>query len=105
MDATHHALSHDAILPCKDEESAKNCIAALQSMGLPGAKKHGAVLYEFGLEQDFKILVRVVEKWNKGEDLEEHLMINVVPNIEAYNVLLSAPSDPAKNTTRINLVN
>jgi hypothetical protein len=94
---------HNVVLPCKDAESAQNCIGVLKDAGLPGAMKSGAALYEFGLEMGSLTKVFVVEKWYKWEDLDEHLKVNIVPNLEVFNGFLVEPFDPAKNTARINL--
>jgi hypothetical protein len=97
-------FQHNVTLPCKDEDDAQKMFDTLRTIGLPGAKGCNAYSYEFGLEVGSKTKVWVVEKWYKWEDLDAHLEKNVTPNLDDFNALMPEPFDPAKHTTRIELV-
>jgi hypothetical protein len=46
-------------------------------------------------------VVRIVERWDRWEDLDPLLAERVVPALPHYDELLARPFDPATDTERI----
>lgn len=96
-------LIHVVTLNCKDNEHAKQCMAALANYGKPDALSFNCLSYEFGLKEGTTDTVYIVERWNQWEDLDSLLQAKVIPAIPMYNQLLQHPFNPATDTLRIAL--
>lgn len=96
-------LVHLVSLGCKDADHAQQCLAALHQSGRPDAERYGCRAYEFGLQGGTDDVVRIIERWDRWEDLDALLAECVVPALPVYNQLLARPFDPATDTERITL--
>lgn len=96
-------LVHIVTLPCKDAENARRCLQALADYGRPDALAFGARTYEFGLQVGTAATVRLVERWERWQDLDALLAQKVVPALPLYNEMLAQPFDPQRDTARIEL--
>lgn len=94
---------HLVTLACRDSEHAKQCIAALAGTGRTDALEYGCASYEFGLRDGTDDVVRIVERWQRWEDLDSLLVDRVIPALPVYNQLLAQPFDPMTDTERITL--
>jgi len=90
-------------LVCKDNEHAQQCLEAIANYGKPDAMGYKCSSYEFGLEVGTEDTVRVVERWNRWEDLDSLLKDKVIPALPSYNQLLKRPFDFKTDTVRIEL--
>jgi hypothetical protein len=75
--------------------------------GRSDALEYGCRSYDFGLREGtddvVRIVVRIVERWERWEDLDALLADRVVPALPVYNQLLARPFDPTTDTERITL--
>jgi hypothetical protein len=90
-------------LACKDAGRAQQCLDALERHGRPDAREHGCCSYDFGLELGSADRVRLIERWNRWEDLDTLLVEKVVPALPMNAELLAAPFGPATDTVRVEL--
>lgn len=96
-------LIHIVTLACKDDDNATRCLDALTAYGRPNALSFGCTAYEFGRQAGAPNIVRIVERWQRWDDLDALLREKVVPALPLYNEMLAAPFDPARDTARLEL--
>jgi quinol monooxygenase YgiN len=94
-------LVHLVTLACRDAAHAEQCLAALAGSGRSDALEYGCRSYDFGLRDGTDDVVRIVERWERWDDLDALLADRVVPALPVYNQLLARPFDPAIDTERI----
>jgi quinol monooxygenase YgiN len=96
-------LVHLVTLECRDADHARQCLSALAGAGRSDALEYGCRSYDFGLRSGTDDVVRIVERWERWEDLDALLADRVVPALAVYNQLLARPFDPAADTERVTL--
>ncbi len=96
-------LVHIVTLACKDNDHARQCIAALGAYGRPDAMAYGCASYRFGLKGGTEDIVMIVEHWDDWAKLDRLLTEKVVPALPVYNALLARDFDPASDTVRVTL--
>jgi hypothetical protein len=96
-------LIHLVSLECKDDAHATRCLEALATYGRPDALAFNCVSYDYGRKLGTSHIC-IVERWRRWEDLDALLTEKVVPALPLYNQLLARPFDPARDTTRIEIL-